>query len=174
MAKLRKMLGDMESPECKGLREVIETQSKLTLGAWAVAYAKAHYLSIYEEECPGEDILSKAITECERFLSEEIKLADLKPTLKLARETASKTTGEIAQASARAIATACAAVQTPTNAFGFLLYGAAATVYKEAGLEESSETYDLLASKELARALESIKSVAVEDEPKPVKINWNC
>ena len=74
----------------------------------------------------------------------------------------------------RHMATACAAAQTPTNAFGFLLYGAAACAYHSAGLSEAAATYDRLAEEELQRALLSLQAVFVPDEPHPVSIRWNC
>lgn len=40
MPKMRKMLGDINSQECIALMQLIETQSKDTLAAWAVNYVK--------------------------------------------------------------------------------------------------------------------------------------
>ena len=65
-------------------------------------------------------------------------------------------------------------MQTPTNALGFTFYGAAAAAYDQAGTEESPEIYDALAEKELAAILASLQSAAVENEPNPVKVDWNC
>lgn len=101
MAKLRKMLGNIESQECILLMRLIETQSKETLAA-------------------------------------------------------------------------CAAVSTPTNALGFLFYGAAAIAYSKEGLTQSAEVYDAAASLELNRAYESLKDAAVPDEQHPAKIKWYC
>lgn len=80
----------------------------------------------------------------------------------------------MAQAAARAIATACAAVQTPTNAFGFLLYGAAAFAYHSAGVRSTQAVYDPLATEELARALASLRAASVPGEPNPATLRWNC
>ena len=52
--KLRKMLGKMDSPECQALMRQMETQSKQTLAAWAVAYAKERYLPLYQSAYPAE------------------------------------------------------------------------------------------------------------------------
>lgn len=41
MPNLRKMLGNVQSEECRSLMRLMETQSKKTLADWAVAYAKA-------------------------------------------------------------------------------------------------------------------------------------
>ena len=79
----------------------------------------------------------------------------------------SRTADPVALAAARAVSTACAAAQTPTNAFGFLLYGAAACAYHSAGLSEAADVYDRLAEEELQRALLSLQAVLVPDEPHP-------
>lgn len=172
--KLRKMLGDINSKECIELMHLIETQNKQTLSVWAVTYAKTQYLPVFREICPDEMLLDDTIAICERYLADEIKLAEVKPLLRESRQLAAQTEDLTAQAAARAVATACAAVLTPTNAFGYLLYGAAAVAYHDAGLKESQEVYDRLAEAELRKALESLQKVAVPDEKNPVKINWNC
>lgn len=173
--KLRKMLCDINSPECINLKRLIETQSKATLSGWAIAYSKQNYLKIYEKENPKDLRLREIISLCEKHLNGEIKLAELKPALKQAREIAqSSAENPVAQAAARAVSTACAAVQTPTNALGFLFYGSAAVAYSEAGLSETAEVYNKIASDELKKAFDSIKKVSVADEPNPAKINWNC
>ena len=54
MAKLRKMLGDINQPEIVRLMRMIETQSKETLAKWAVDCAEERYLDIYEEQAFGK------------------------------------------------------------------------------------------------------------------------
>lgn len=175
MPKLRKMLGNMDSAECVSLMRLIETQSKVTLAAWAIRYARDHYLGIYETEYPNDVRMREAVSVCEDYIEGNKKLADIKPAIKeagqIARDISDNPAG---QAAARAVSTACAAVQTPTNSFGFLLYGAAAAAYSQAGLTESAEVYDSLASRELRKAYESLQSAAVLDEENPVKIKWYC
>lgn len=61
MAKLRKMLGKVDESAVQSLMEIIETQSKETLAAWAVDYVKIHTLAIYEKEFPQDDRLSGAV-----------------------------------------------------------------------------------------------------------------
>lgn len=175
MAKLRKMLGKIDSEECIALMRLIETQSKETLMKWTVDYAKEEYLPIYRKRC-GEDVsLQEAVAACERYIKGEETLKEVKPVLKEAVQTARDAKEDsIVQAAARAVSTACFVIQTPTNALGFLFYGAAAKAYDHAGLEEKMEVYDQLAEEELKHAYDSLKISAVEDEPNPVKINWNC
>ena len=78
------------------------------------------------------------------------------------------------QAAARAIAVACAVAQTPTNALGFLFYGAAAAAYDQLGLAQKQDSYDQAATQELAEALQSLQECAAEHEENPAKIDWNC
>ena len=78
------------------------------------------------------------------------------------------------QAAARAIATACAAIRTPTSALGFVFYGAAAAAYRQAGMDASKEVYDALADAELEALLFALQETAVADEPCPVPLDWNC
>lgn len=175
MAKLRKMLGKIDSPNVVALMSVIETQSKETLGRWAINYAEESFLGIYEEECPDDKRLRKIITIVRECVDGNVKLKDIKPSLKEATQIARDAEDNpLAQAAARAIATACATIQTPTNALGFTFYGAAAVAYKEAGLSELPEVYDALAEKEMERALNSIREIAVAEEEHPAKIKWNC
>ncbi len=175
MAKLRKMLGDIKSDECINLMKLIETQSHRTLADWAIMYAEENYLDIFLEYFPEDVSLKSAIAACGEYLGSEKKLRDIKPALKGAAETARNITDNpTAQAAARAVSTACAAVQTPTNSLGFLFYGAAAYAYHELGLSDTAESYDRAASEELGKALEALKRVCVPNEPNPVKINRNC
>ena len=62
MVKVRKMLGDVNSPECLAMMRLIETQSEVTLARWALSYVREHVLPIYMEKkrrrsvmnyCPG-------------------------------------------------------------------------------------------------------------------------
>ncbi|MDD3410124.1 MAG: hypothetical protein PHY12_04870 [Eubacteriales bacterium] len=171
MEKLRRMLGDVESRECVQLMRLMETQSVRTLGAWAVAYARERYWPL----CAGAPAaLQAAMTACDRFLSGDLPQKELRPLLAQARQCAAAVEGPVEQAAARAVATACAALLTPSNAFGFLLYGSAATAYHAAGLAAPRSRCDELASEELCRALASLQSAAVANEPHPAKLSWNC
>lgn len=175
MAKLRKMLGDIKGEECINLMRLIETQSHETLSRWAINYAEENYLGIFLEEFPEDDSLKSSIEACREFLKGEKKLKDIKPSLKAAAETARNVSDNpTAQAAARAVSTACAVVQTPTNSLGFLFYGAAAYAYHKFGLSDAAENYDKAAKEELQKAFDELKKVSVPNEINPAKINWNC
>ena len=169
MAKLRKTLGGIDWPVCEALMRQIETQSTVTLSRWAVDHAAREYLPL----CGESPALKAAVEGCRKHLSGQLSLKELKPLLREASAAARNTEGAVEQAAARATATACAVIQTPTNALGYLFYGAAAAAYSKAGTEDASR-WDDLARAELEQALEELRAVSVPDEPNPAKINWNC
>ena len=166
---LRKMLGDIYSEECQALMQLIETQNHVTLNQWAIHYAKTYYLPMSEE-----DWLVEGLQRCEQYLEGQLSLKEIKPILKDLRIQSSKIKDPTKLACSRAIVTALSTINTPSNAFGFLLYGAAFKAYSTLGLEASKEAYDLLAAQELKFALSDLKKHCVTNEAHPVKIKWNC
>ncbi|MDU2671403.1 MAG: hypothetical protein E7C49_05255 [Clostridium sp.] len=175
MAKLRKMLGNINDEVIVKLMRVIETQSKETISLWAVNYVEKNILNIYEEESNDQLRLREVISATKEYLSGNIKLKEIKEALREVKAIPKEVEeNQVAQASARAILTACGTVQTPTNALGFTFYAVAAIVYNQVGLKEKIETYDELAANEFVKVLESLQEVAVENEVNPVKISWNC
>lgn len=175
MAKLRKMLGNIEDPSIVSLMRIMETQSKVTLAHWAITYAEKNILSIYESIYNGDLRLRDAISSSKEYLDGAKKLWEVKPILKDLRDIAKDIKDNpIGEAAARAVSTACATIQTPTNALGFTFYAVAATVYNQVGLCEKQEVYDELAKIEFTKILESFNEVAIEGEENPAKINWNC
>lgn len=175
MSKLRKMLGDINSQECISMMRLIETQNLRTLSVWAIAYAGQNYLEIYQAEYPGDLRLKEAVSACEAYLEGKGEGKEIKAVLKEAGQIARDITDNpTAQAAARAVSTACATIQTPTNALGFLFYGAAAVAYSKEGIAQRTEIYEEVALREWQRALSSLQQCAVPDERQPVKIKWNC
>jgi len=153
VAKLRKMLGKVDDPAVVAMMSVIETQSVQTLAAWATDYTEVRILPIYEKACPENTGFQEVLAGVRAHLRGERSLREVKPLLKRAAQMARETEGEIAQAAARAISTACSVVQTPTGALGFAFYAAAAIIYEQVGLEEKPAVYDALAAEEMARTL---------------------
>ena len=173
--KLRKMLGDVQSEVCRELMSVMSSQSKHTLAYFAITYAKKNYLSIYQAVQPEQaSSFDEVFKQCEHYLDGETSLNACRPLLREVRLLSSKTKGEVARAAARALAVACATIQTPTNALGFLFYGAAAKAYEQFGLQASQETYDQSAIKSLEDALAYLKSIMIENEQNPSQLDWNC
>ena len=54
MAKVRKMLRDLEAPHIRSLMKLIETQSKTTLALWTVDYAERELLPLWNRHCSGD------------------------------------------------------------------------------------------------------------------------
>lgn len=175
MAKLRKMMGNINDEVIVQLMRTIERQSIITISSWAVEYVEKNILSIYEKECKDDLRLREVILATKEYLAGNIKLKEIKEVLKGAKLIPKELEKDpVAQASARAIITACGTIQTPTNALGFTFYAVAAVVYNEVGLNEKPEKYDILAAKEFVKVLKSLQLVSVENEEEPVKINWKC
>ena len=114
--KLRKMLGEIDWEECQEMMSVIETQSKETLALWGIEYVKENYVTIYKKHYQNsEKIIEEVIDVCEKTIKEKTDWKTVKPLLKDTRQHSSTIKDPIAQAAARAISTACAIYQTPTN-----------------------------------------------------------
>lgn len=174
-AKLRKMLGSLDDPEIVALMRLIETQSRETLASWSLDYAVSQYWPILVSCGCADARLDIAVAAGRDYQAGTIALKELKKACAGARKAAQECAGgPAAQAAARAVATACAVPQTPTNALGFVFYGAAASAYASAGLDESPARYDALAKEELGRVLDSLRAASVPDELDPVRISWNC
>ena len=175
MAKLRKTQGRIDEPNVVALMRLIETQSVQTLAGWACEYAKQRYLPLLQKSQMDSSVQEQALAAVEDYLRGQLSLAKIKPQLKAASQAAAAIKDQpMEQAAARAIAVACAVAQTPTNALGFLFYGAAAAAYDQLGLAQKQDSYDQAATQELAMALQSLQECAVEHEENPVKIDWNC
>ena len=171
---LRKMLGSPDLPAIIRLMRLIETQSKDTLTRFAAEYVAQHYLPITDALLPDEPRLRAAI-EAVRSHLDGAPLSVVKAAVRDARAAAqSLSHAPVAQAAARAIATACAVATTPTNALGFAFYGAAAFAYHAAGTVADRAVHDDLATQELERIIAALEAVCVPEEPNPVRVDWGC
>lgn len=168
MARLRKMLGSAQHPTVIALMRLIETQSHPTLIRWAVSSVKERCLPLCDDPR-----LAQAVAAAEAFLA-GTPLKAVKPALREATQAAREATDPVAQAAARAVSTACAVVQTTTNALGFTFYAAAAAAYHQAGPEASAAVHDALADEAFAGLYAALQAVSVADEPNPVQVDWGC
>lgn len=174
MPKLRKMLGRADMPVCRDVIRLLDTQSHQTLAVWAIRYAQETCLPVYKAHGTRFSELLERVRACEHCAVEGAKVAAVKPQLRELAGLAREEPDPIAQAAAKAIATACAALQTPTNALGFLFYAAAAEVYQALGTNQTATVYDKAAETFFAKALASLQTAAVEGDPNPIHVNWNC
>lgn len=176
MAKLRKMLGNADSPYIVSLMALIETQSKETIAKWCLDYAESNILIIFEKHCPSDIRPRKAIDASRDWFAGTKKLKEVKSVIlnechAAARELEANPT---AQAAARACGQASACFHTPTHSLGLAFYGSAAIAYDRVGINESAEVYDGIASEECRKMEEALRAIAVENEPNPAKIKWHC
>lgn len=176
MKKLRKMLGAADSPYIISLMRLIETQSKATIAQWCLGYTEEHVLPIFERRCPGDGRPRMALGASRDWFEGKKKLPEVKNIiLNECHAAARELDGDpAAQAAARACGQAAACFHTPTHSLGLAFYGAAAIAYDRAGLAESAEIYDGIAAEECAKMEAALRSIAVENEPNPAKINWRC
>ena len=176
MKKYRKMLSDINAPYLQSLMRLIETQSKITLANWALRYTQAYILPIYEKRCPGDNRPLHALDAARDWLAGEVKLPYVKNIiLNECHAAARELTGShAAQAAARTCGQAAATIHTPTHSLGLALYGALSIAYDKLGADADWDTLVDVASRECAKMEAALLAVAVENEPNPAKVNWNC
>mgnify|MGYP003377772582 FL=1 len=173
MAKLRKMLGDVDSPECIAMMRLIETQSESTLARWALDYVESRILPIYKKKAGGDRRLDVLVQACQQVVQLHQPGKTGKSWIKEAGQIARETSDPVAQAAVRAIAAACGTLTTPTSALGFLFYATAALVYDQ-GLDLSSSKMEELTRQIWQDAHASLSAQSVKNEPCPAKIQWYC
>ncbi|MGN0778096.1 MAG: putative immunity protein [Aristaeellaceae bacterium] len=174
MPRLRRMLGSAEHPTVLALMRQMETQSHATLTRWATEQAEALALPLYQRTYPQDTRLVDALAAVRRFLAGEVTASRLALLLKAAQQAARDATDPIAQAAARAVATACGASRTPTSALGFTFYCAAAVAYDRAGVSASAAVHDALADEVFAQLLDSLQAASVPEEAHPARLSWGC
>jgi len=174
--KLRKTLGDVNAPTCVALRELIDTQSKETIRKWCLGYATDNILPIFEKHCPGDDRPRNAVNAAKEYLDGNVKFPVVKNLIlnechQAARELDDKPT---AQAAARAVGQGSAVVHTLTHSLGLFFYAAAAVAYDRIGLEATDDEYMQIAEEVCLDYTAALRAIAVENEPNPAKLKWNC
>ena len=174
--KLRKMLGDVSAPTCVSLRELIDTQSKDTIRNWSLGYATDKILPIFEKYCPEDSRPRNAINAAYEYLEGKVKFPVVKNLILNECHAAAREldNNPVAQAAARAIGQGTAVVHTLTHSLGLFFYAAAAVAYDRVGLEASDKEYAEIAEEVCLDYTEALRAVAVEHEPNPAKLKWNC
>jgi hypothetical protein len=176
MKKRRKMLGDVNSASAVELRNLIDTQSKDTIRKWCLDYAEKKILPIFEKQCPNDERPKNAIKAAHDYLDGKVKFPVVKNIIlnechAAARELESN---PVAQAAARAVGQGSAVVHTLTHSLGLFFYAAAAVAYDRVGLDETADVYAQIAEEVCLDYTDALRSVAVENEPNPAKLKWNC
>lgn len=171
----RKTLGAANSPYIESLMRLIETQSKTTICNWCVGFAEEHLLPVFERSQPGDTRARAALDAARSWLAGDIKLPAAKVFILDCHAAARELDANpIAQAAARACGQAASAIHAATHSLGVAFYGAAAVAYERLGLNAAAAEYDAAAAAFCAEYEGALRAVAVENEPKPAKINWNC
>jgi hypothetical protein len=175
-SKLRKMLGALDWDCIISLMRLIETQSKKTLANWCLDYAEEYLLPIYQKHYPGDNRPKLALDASRDWFEGKVKLPEVKNLiLNECHSAAREAEGNpAAQAAARACGQASACFHTPTHSLGIAWYGSAAIAYDRAGVEATQEIYDCIAKEEITKMEAALRSIAIENEPNPAKIKWNC
>ena len=175
MPKPRKMLTDYNAPYIQSLMRLIETQSKETIANWCVDYAALHLLPIWEKTFPDDSRPKAALTAAKDYLDGKIKLPEAKKQILQCRDAARQSEGEnIAQGAARTIDATASSIHNPTGSISIAFYGALTIAYDKLGIDRDWEALESLAAAECAKMEAALKAVAVENEPNPAKIKWNC
>lgn len=176
MSKIRKTLGKSDSPYIVSLMRMIETQSKTTIADWCLGYAEAHILPIFEKHCPGDGRPRLALEASRRWFEGKAKLPEVKHIiLNECHAAARELDGNpAAQAAARACGQAASCFHAPAHSLGLAFYGTAAIAYDRVGTNEKPEVYSQIAAEECAKMEAALRAAAVENEPNPAKISWNC
>ena len=176
MPKKRKMLGDVNAPSAVALRKLIDTQSKETIRKWCLDYAENKILPVFEKHCPGDDRPRKAVNAAHDYLDGKVKFPAVKNIILNECHAAARELDDnpAAQAAARAVGQGTAVVHTLTHSLGLFFYAAAAVAYDRAGLEAADDVYDEIAEEVCLDYTDALRSVAVENEPNPAVLKWNC
>jgi hypothetical protein len=176
MAKLRKMLGSIDSPQVIELMKIIPTQNSITLANWNVTYSEKYILPIFLKYYPNDEILKKVLITARELLNSNIIVSQYKSILfKKCNDLAISLKNEtIPQACARAIGQASGTIFNPTHSLGFTFYAAAVVTYEKYGLQCSESEYDKFANIALQNMLDELKKLIVKNEHNPTNLKWNC
>ena len=175
MPKHRKMLTEWEAPYIQSLVRAVEGQSKETLAQWCVDYAEGWLLPIYEAAYPADLRPRNALFAAREWLAGRMKLPEAKVYI-LDCHTAARECEKqpAAQAAARAIGQSASTIHAATHCVGLALYGALAEAYDSLGTDAPWPELEQAAALACGRMEAALRAVAVEDEPRPAKLNWKC
>ena len=149
MKKPRKMLSDWEAPYIRSLVQLIETQNKVTLANWCIAYCEEHILPVFEKQYPGDDRPGNALSAARDWLDGKIKLLQAKAVILECHEAARELEGRpTAQACARAIGQCASTIHSASHCVGLAYYGALAAAYDALGVDTPWPQLEAYAAKE--------------------------
>lgn len=175
MPKARKMLSNWEAPYIQSLMKLIETQSKATLGTWAVDYSEKVMLPLWSKYYPDDLRPKYALNAAREWLSGSIKLPQAKSAILECHAAARGAHGNpVAQAAARTIGQCASTIHSARHCIGLAFYGALAVAYDQLGIDASWGQIEQCAAEECGRMEAALHAIAVENEPNRAKIDWKC
>lgn len=172
MAKVRKVLTDLDAPYLQPLLLRMETQSKETLARFAVDYAEGTLLPLWRRAGHGEDLRpGRALEAARQWLEGTVKFPQVKEAI-LACHGAARACEDdaAAMAAARAVGHAASTIHAPRHAVGLALYGALAVAYAALGTDAPWKDIEACAAEECLRMAKALDAVAVEHEGNPARI----
>ena len=174
--KLRKTLGDVSAPSVIVLKDLIDTQSKDTIRKWCLCFAANKLLPIFEKHCPGDERPRNAVNTAFAYLDGKVKFPAVKNIImNECHQAAHELDADpAAQAAARAVGQGSAVVHTLTHSLGLFFYAAAAIAYDRVGFEATEDVYAEIVEEVCLDYTNALRAVAVENEPNPAKLKWNC
>jgi hypothetical protein len=173
--KPRKMLSDINAPYIQSLMRLIETQNAATIANWCVSYAETHLLPLWERDFPDDKRPTTAINAAHEYLIGNIKLREVKKHIAECRNAAREAgSSHIAQEAARTIDAAVSSVHNPSGSISLAFCGALTIAYDKLGLDAEWENLLSVSAEECAKMEAALRAVAVDNEPNPANINWNC
>jgi hypothetical protein len=158
------------------LRVLIDTQNKDTIRKWCLDYAESKMLPLFEKHCPGDDRPRNAVNAAREYLAGNIHFRIVKNIILNECHAAARELDDnpIAQAAARSVGQGTSVVHALTHSLGLYFYAAAAVAYDRVGFEATSEVYKGIAEEVCLDYTDALRAIAVENEPNPAKLKWNC
>ena len=174
--KLRKTLGDVNAPSTVALKDLIDTQNKDTIRKWCLGYAADKILPIFEKHCPGDGRPRNAVNAAYGYLGGKIKFTIVKDVILNECHAAAREldANPAAQAAARAVGQGSAVVHSLTHSLGLFFYAAAAVAYDRVGVDAPEKVYVEIAEEVCLDYTEALQVIAVDNEPNPARLKWNC
>ncbi|MDR1705106.1 MAG: hypothetical protein LBS19_10560 [Clostridiales bacterium] len=176
MAKLRKMLGDVNEPSVIALCNLIDTQSKDTIRKWCLDYAEEKVLPLFEKHCPGDERPRNAVNAAHDYLDGKVKFSIVKHIILNECNAAAREldANPVAQAAARAVGQGTSVVHALTHSLGLFFYAAAAVAYDRVGFDAAADVYARIAAEVCLEYTGALRAIAVENEPNPANLKWKC
>ncbi|HOD92609.1 MAG TPA: hypothetical protein PLT91_04470 [Clostridia bacterium] len=158
----RKILTDYNAPYIKEILYLVQTQSKLTLAHWAIDYAEAVMLKIWQKYYPDDRRPYESIVAAKRWLAGVVKLPYVKTRILECHACARETKDNlIAFTAARAIGQCASTIHSARHCMGLVMYGALSIAYEKLGTDAPWEHIEEAVKEECLKMKEALINIAV-------------